>query len=179
MTMDVPKVLDFGLARALAPPSASASSADGLTQPGMLVGTPQYMPPEQLRGEHATAAWDLWALALIAYEMLTGALPFAGRLGGAVTAGQDAAIAAALNGPLAGTRDTFARALALDPSVRYLSAAALVEALEHALRQEREDEPRMGPSAGSGLGLGLGGSAPASASAPLPAPRSAIEPSEP
>ena len=36
------------------------------------------MSPEQLRGEGASPAWDLWALAVVAYEMLTGAQPFAG-----------------------------------------------------------------------------------------------------
>jgi tRNA A-37 threonylcarbamoyl transferase component Bud32 len=136
LTMDAPKVLDFGLARALAP--QSSSSYDGLTQPGMLVGTPQYMPPEQLRGETATAAWDVWALALIAYEMLTGNLPFAGQLGTAAIAGREAAIAASLNGSLITARDTFARALALDPEARYPTASTLIEALQHALREDRD-----------------------------------------
>jgi tRNA A-37 threonylcarbamoyl transferase component Bud32 len=138
LTMDAPKVLDFGLARALAP--QASSSYDGLTQPGMLVGTPQYMPPEQLRGETATAAWDLWALALIAYEILTGVLPFAGQLGTAAIAGREAAIAASLNGSLATARDTFARALALDSDARFPTASALIEALQQALKQPlRED----------------------------------------
>ena len=132
LTMDAPKVLDFGLARALAP----QSSSDGLTQPGMLIGTPQYMPPEQLRGEHATAAWDLWALALIAYEMLTGVLPFSGHLGGAAVTGREAAITASLDGPLIASRATFVRALALNPDGRFGSAAELFDALQQTLRED-------------------------------------------
>jgi tRNA A-37 threonylcarbamoyl transferase component Bud32 len=132
LTMDAPKVLDFGLARALAP----QSSSDGLTQPGMLVGTPQYMPPEQLRGEDATAAWDVWALALIAYEMLTGKLPFSGHVGGAAVIGREAAITASLDGPLSASRATFVRALALDPDGRFGSASHLVEALQQTLRED-------------------------------------------
>jgi tRNA A-37 threonylcarbamoyl transferase component Bud32 len=133
LTMDAPKVLDFGLARALAPTSATSASVisnDRLTQSGMLVGTLQYMPPEQLRGEEATAAWDLWALALIAYEMLTGTLPFSGHLGAAAAGGHEAAIAASLDGALAGARETFVRALALDAASRYPSASAFVDALQ-------------------------------------------------
>jgi tRNA A-37 threonylcarbamoyl transferase component Bud32 len=140
VTIDAPKVLDFGLARALA--LESSSSSDMLTQSGVLVGTPQYMPPEQLRGETAAPAWDLWALALIAYEMLTGTLPFAGRLGGAAANGHEAAIAESLDGPLACTRQAFARALAMDPAVRFASASALVTELERALRDPRSQESR-------------------------------------
>jgi serine/threonine-protein kinase len=102
----------------------------------MLVGTPQYMPPEQLRGESATAAWDVWALALIAYEMLTGTLPFTGHLIGAATVGHEAAIAAPLGGPLAAARETFVRALALDAGARFPSAPALLAALQGALGEE-------------------------------------------
>ncbi len=143
VTLDAPKVLDFGLARAVAVAiehSSSESSSELLTQSGVLVGTPQYMPPEQLRGETAAPAWDLWALALIACEMLTGALPFEGRLGGAAVVGHDAAIAASLGGSFACTRNVFTRALALDAHSRFPSAAALVTELERALREEADGE---------------------------------------
>ncbi len=148
VTLDAPKVLDFGLARAVAiaiersssEHASRESSSDLLTQSGVLVGTPQYMPPEQLRGETAAPAWDLWALALIACEMLTGALPFEGRLGGAAVVGHDAAIAASLGDSFACTRNVFARALALDAGSRFPSAAALVTELERALRQEPDGE---------------------------------------
>jgi eukaryotic-like serine/threonine-protein kinase len=71
---EVAKILDFGLAKFLASPTDSAATVD--TVQGVLMGTPQYMSPDQLNGEAASAAWDIWALAVISYEMLTGAHPF-------------------------------------------------------------------------------------------------------
>jgi serine/threonine protein kinase len=66
-----PKVLDFGIAKAI-------DSADsGLDASGVIVGTPRYMAPEQLRGEGPSVTWDIWALTTVAYEMLTGSHPFA------------------------------------------------------------------------------------------------------
>jgi hypothetical protein len=70
------KVLDFGIAKFL-PTATFAPTAD--TAPGAVLGTPRYMSPEQWRGEEAHPAWDLWALAVVGYEMVTGAFPFSGR----------------------------------------------------------------------------------------------------
>jgi eukaryotic-like serine/threonine-protein kinase len=67
------KVLDFGVANFL---SNSTEQPTVDTAPGAVLGTPRYMSPEQRRGEAAHHAWDLWALAVITYEMLTGAYPF-------------------------------------------------------------------------------------------------------
>ncbi|HEX6904433.1 MAG TPA: tetratricopeptide repeat protein [Thermoanaerobaculia bacterium] len=61
---------DFGVARSLA--------GSGLTLPGMVVGTLDYLSPEQARGEEVDGRTDLYALGIILYEMLTGELPFAG-----------------------------------------------------------------------------------------------------
>jgi tRNA A-37 threonylcarbamoyl transferase component Bud32 len=72
---EVAKILDFGLAKFLVSPTNSAAATVD-TLPGVLMGTPQYMSPDQLNGEAASAAWDIWALAVISYEMLTGAHPF-------------------------------------------------------------------------------------------------------
>ncbi|KRD30422.1 serine/threonine protein kinase [Lysobacter sp. Root916] len=63
-------ITDFGVARSLA--------STGLTQSGAVVGTPDYLSPEQARGETVDARSDLYALGLILYEMLAGAQPFAG-----------------------------------------------------------------------------------------------------
>jgi len=72
---EVAKILDFGLAKfLLAPSDPAAATIDTVT--GVLVGTPQYMSPEQLKAEGPSAVWDIWALGVIAYLMLTGTHPF-------------------------------------------------------------------------------------------------------
>ena len=65
------KVIDFGLAAIKA-----TSNETRLTDPAFFLGTLAYAAPEQLRGEEVTAAVDVYALGVIAYEMLTGARPF-------------------------------------------------------------------------------------------------------
>src|SRR6478672_6421876 len=74
---DFPKVLDFGLAkvseRELRPGSII------LTQEGMVFGTPEFMSPEQAQGKVLDARSDVYSLAVILYEVLTGKLPFSAR----------------------------------------------------------------------------------------------------
>jgi len=79
------KVLDFGLAKALAPtpgssPEISHSPTLTLqaTQQGILLGTAAYMSPEQARGEEADARSDLWSFGVVLWEMITGRRPFTG-----------------------------------------------------------------------------------------------------
>src|SRR5439155_24899472 len=67
---DIAKVLDFGLAKAL-----EVSGGPVLTKSGVVAGTPQYMAPEHLAGGEPSPDWDLWSLAVMAYEMITGAPP--------------------------------------------------------------------------------------------------------
>jgi GAF domain-containing protein/predicted Ser/Thr protein kinase len=67
-----PKVLDFGVAKAM--PLAGMDAT--LTASGTIVGTPAYMAPEQIRGERVDARTDIFSLAVMCYEMLTGRLPF-------------------------------------------------------------------------------------------------------
>ena len=66
-------VADFGVSAALSP----VDQATKLTMPGMVVGTPAYMSPEQAAGEPVTPKSDVYSLGLVAYELLTGALPYA------------------------------------------------------------------------------------------------------
>jgi eukaryotic-like serine/threonine-protein kinase len=71
---EIVKVLDFGIARFL---PACEDDVTRVTSEGVLMGTPAYMSPEQLLGESPAVSWDLWALAVVAYETLSGATPFA------------------------------------------------------------------------------------------------------
>jgi len=71
------KVLDFGLAKL-----AGESTVEGhkalRTTPGMVMGTPQYMSPEQARGQELDARTDVWSLGALLYEMVAGGPPFGG-----------------------------------------------------------------------------------------------------
>jgi len=77
---DFVKLLVFGIAKVptaeVAGSGAPSSSGPALTQIGMVYGTPEYMAPEQARGDDATPLCDLYALGILFYEMLTGQLPF-------------------------------------------------------------------------------------------------------
>jgi Tol biopolymer transport system component len=80
------KLLDFGIAR-ITPAAGTEGSRDGtLTAEGALLGTPQYMTPEQLEGREADARSDLFAFGAVLYEMLTGRRAFAGESLSRVTA---------------------------------------------------------------------------------------------
>ncbi len=128
------KILDFGIAKFL--PSATGPTAD--TGTGLLVGTLYYMAPEQLRGEHLHASWDLWALAVIAYEMLTGTHPFAAggtavECQAALLAGRATLVAFHLPESPARWQEFFDCALALEPTRRPASARLFCSELDRAL----------------------------------------------
>ncbi len=81
----VVKVLDFGLAK-LTRPVQAASGSESLTReiddtstPGMVVGTAQYMSPEQARGKPVDARTDIWSAGVVLYEMIAGKPPFGGE----------------------------------------------------------------------------------------------------
>lgn len=69
---DYVKVLDFGIAKTV------ADDADNVTKTGFILGTPVYMSPEQITGEKLDGRSDVYSLAIITYEMLSGRLPFKG-----------------------------------------------------------------------------------------------------
>ena len=131
------KLLDFGLAKSSAPAVATAATrvalAPDLTTPGMILGTVQYMAPEQVEGKEADARSDIWALGAVLYEMATGTRPFAGdtpaSVIGAILKDEPPPISA--RQPLAPT--TLDRlvsvCLAKDPEQRWQSARDLMTEL--------------------------------------------------
>ncbi|MEP6744021.1 MAG: protein kinase [Gemmatimonadota bacterium] len=69
---DLVKVVDFGIAKAV----GGDESGQKVTKTGLVVGTPEYMSPEQLSGDKLDGRSDLYSLALVYYRMITGTLPF-------------------------------------------------------------------------------------------------------
>jgi serine/threonine-protein kinase len=123
---DTPKVLDFGLAKAL-----EMSGGKALTTVAVVAGTPQYMAPEHLRGDDPSPDWDLWALAVIAFEMLTGTVPFAGT---ALASPRFDVLAA-------GWRQCFSRALSTKPIEPPASAQEFFDELDQILSGEAGGRP--------------------------------------
>jgi eukaryotic-like serine/threonine-protein kinase len=120
------KLLDFGIAKLLDPAGEDLTPR---TRTGLRVLTPEYAAPEQLRGEPATTAADVWALGVILYLLLTGQRPVAGAAGEATRPSLVAR--AEWRRRLRGDLDTIVRkALAPDSSRRYASAQHLLDDLE-------------------------------------------------
>jgi len=75
------KILDFGIAKLSAPPESDAEAATAIksgTTPGMIIGTANYMSPEQAKGKEVDARTDIFSFGVVLYEMTSGHLPFEG-----------------------------------------------------------------------------------------------------
>jgi len=124
---------DFGIAR--------AAQESRLTATGTIVGTPEYMSPEQVRGLTADARSDQYSLAVVAYEMLSGRVPFEAdstlALLHMVAYEPPPPIHEARADLPVGVQTVLARALAKQPGDRYATARAFVDALERAMAGEK------------------------------------------
>jgi serine/threonine-protein kinase len=120
------KITDFGIAW-------SAGSVP-LTRTGQVIGTPQYLSPEQAQGLQATPASDVYALGLVGYECLTGRSAFPGDNPVTIALKQLREQPEPLPAQLPpGVRTLISRALAKDPAQRLPDGAAFVAAVEDAL----------------------------------------------
>jgi serine/threonine protein kinase/tetratricopeptide (TPR) repeat protein len=119
-------IMDFGLAKTV--------QSDGMTQTGMMIGTMEYMSPEQAMGSELDARSDLFTMGLIFYELLTGNIPFRAdsAIASLVKRTQERAV------PLSGVDPTIPPALSLiaakclerDPKARYNTVQELIDDLD-------------------------------------------------
>ena len=134
------KVLDFGLAKP-APTHDGHVTAASLTMAGM-VGTLNYMPPEQLRGGEVDHRADLFALGVVLFEMLTGRLPFPGEsmaeVADRILNREPEAIGRYSYSVPAEVEGIVRKALEKDPAFRYQSAREFYVDLANARRRLRE-----------------------------------------
>jgi len=126
------KVTDFGIARTL--------DEEGLTADGRVLGTTDYVSPEQALGQSVTGQSDLYSLGIVFYEMLTGVVPFTGETPVAVAmrhVREDVPdVQLARSEVSAATASVVDRATAKDLAQRYPDAATMVADLEEALAIE-------------------------------------------
>jgi len=122
-------VMDFGLAKE----RRADPAIQKLTATGIILGTPEFMSPEQIRGKQLDARSDIYALGIVAFEMFTGKLPFQGRNA------QEMMIARLRGTPLmlrqvrpdlpANLEKALARSLATSPDDRFPTATEFAAAL--------------------------------------------------
>ena len=117
------RLVDFGIAKPVTGVEPQSPIRDFLTRPGVVIGTPGYMAPEQAAGLNADGRSDIWSLAAVLHEMVTGRLPAPGSTTVQVSSNVPSALARVLE-----------RALQPDPSQRYQSVSEFAAALSRAQR---------------------------------------------
>ncbi|HTB11536.1 MAG TPA: protein kinase [Bryobacteraceae bacterium] len=151
LTRDGAKVLDFGLAKSTAKVTpAEETLTNVLTTEGTVMGTPQYMAPEQFEGKEADARSDIWAFGAVLYEMVTGQKAFQGKsystLVGAILATDPAPMSVKAFTP-SWLERLVRRCLAKDPEDRWQSMRDVVIELKTPppeLENAAPSQPRFG-----------------------------------
>ena len=138
------KLADFGIAK--------ATEQSSITQVGSVLGTAAYLAPEQARGEEAGPRADLYALGVVAYQLISGRLPYEATSLTELALKQQReepamldTLVAAIGGELA---DAIANALALDPRDRYQTAREMGRAIDDGARGISPGEPSDGTRGG-------------------------------
>ncbi|RLV67908.1 Serine/threonine-protein kinase pksC [Streptomyces sp. CBMAI 2042] len=167
----VVKVMDFGIARAM------QSGVTSMTQTGMVVGTPQYLSPEQALGRGVDARSDLYSVGIMLFQLLTGRIPFDADspLAIAYAHVQEEPVApSAINRSVTPAMDALvARALKKNPNERFPSAAAMRDEIARVLNASggRTGAPVIvagGEPANSGSGVGSAVFPPVDQATPAP-----------
>lgn len=131
---DYVKVLDFGIAK-----TVTEDQADNLTKTGFVLGTPVYMSPEQLLGEKLGPRSDIYSLAIIVYEMLSGRLPFEGDNQQSIMMKRITSEPVRISRVLPGVSEPLERAvmngLTREPAARTRSVEAFAASLNAALQK--------------------------------------------
>jgi serine/threonine protein kinase/Tol biopolymer transport system component len=157
LTKSGAKLLDFGLAKPLdgigsMMSGSAATMSRPLTQEGRIVGTFQYMSPEQLQGQEADARSDIFALGAVLYEMLTGKRAFEGKTQISVMSAileKEPSPVSAVQPLTPSTLDhVIQRALAKDPQERWQNAADVKAELKWIASTGRQAEQRTGGAKG-------------------------------
>ncbi|MFI1754896.1 protein kinase [Streptomyces sp. NPDC020571] len=150
----VVKVMDFGIARAM------QSGVTSMTQTGMVVGTPQYLSPEQALGRGVDARSDLYSVGIMLFQLVTGRLPFDADspLAIAYAHVQEEPVApSAVNRALPPAVDALvARALKKNPNERFPSAEAMRDECLRVAASFQAAPPSIVPGAQTSSGAGVG-----------------------
>ncbi|MPY99869.1 MAG: Stk1 family PASTA domain-containing Ser/Thr kinase [Actinophytocola sp.] len=149
------KVMDFGIARALHDGQAA------MTQTAAVIGTAQYLSPEQARGESVDARSDVYAAGCVLYELITGEPPFTGDSPVAVAyqhVREDASAPSLINPNISPELDAVVlKALTKGPANRYQSSAEMRTDLVRVLSQQRPAAPMVMTAEDRTQVLGAGG----------------------
>ncbi|RST18016.1 serine/threonine protein kinase [Streptomyces sp. WAC05374] len=174
------KVMDFGIARAM------QSGVTSMTQTGMVVGTPQYLSPEQALGRGVDARSDLYSVGIMLFQLLTGRIPFDADspLAIAYAHVQEEPVApSSINRSITPAMDALvARALKKNPNERFPSAAAMRDECLRLLSAGQTGAPVIVAGSGpvsSGAGVGSAVFPPVDHTTPAPGPHSVQTPYQP
>lgn len=169
----VVKVMDFGIARAM------QSGVTSMTQTGMVVGTPQYLSPEQALGRGVDARSDLYSVGIMLFQLLTGRLPFEADspLAIAYAHVQEEPVApSSINRSITPAMDALvARALKKNPNERFPSAAAMRDECARVLPQGHTGAPVIVQGAPSSSGAGVGSAVFPPVDQGTPAPQGGVQ----